>query len=181
MSARTTLHTYNRYAHRAKSGPIDLAGDFHLHSAVPASQPGRLLRAVLTVTVCLAAATSFAAVTSGPKPVKSGPLATAPAPTAAHLSGTSFTQPIGSGFQQPEQIAIDSSGNLYVADVLTNNVYKETLIDGVYTQSILRANLGGPIGVAVDSKGNVYIADSDNSRVLLEQLQTDGSYTESVV
>lgn len=181
MSARTTLHTYNPYAHRANSGPIDFAGDFPSHNAAPGSQASRLLRAVLVAAVCLAAATSFAAVTAGPKPVKSGPLSTVPPPTAAHLSSTSFVQQIGNGFQQPEQIAIDASGNLYVADVLTNNVYKETLINGVYTQSILRANLGGPIGVAVDSKSNVYIADSDNSRVLLEHLETDGNYTESVV
>jgi sugar lactone lactonase YvrE len=181
MSARTIVNTYNPYADRAKRGPIDFAGDFHSDNVVPPSRPGRLLRFSLVATVLLAAVTSFAAVTAGPKPVRSGPLATAPLPTAAHLSSTSIVQPIGNGFQQPEQVAIDSSGNLYVADVLTNDVYKETLVAGVYTQSILRANLGGPIGVAVDSKGNVYIADSDNSRVLLEHPETDGSYTESVV
>lgn len=181
MPARTTLDTYKPYADRAERGLIDFAGDFHSRNTARGLQPGWLLRAVLVAAVCLAAAASFAADGSGPKPVKSGPLATAPPPTAAHLSGTSFAQPIGSGFEQPEQIAIDSSGNLYIADVLTNNVYKETLVNGVYTQSILRANLGGPIGVAVDGKGNVYIADSDNSRVLLEELETNGTYTESVV
>lgn len=165
MSASANLHTFEPCAVTAASGPIHFAGNGSRNSAPPAC--GRLLHFTLVGLVLFAAISSFAATT--PPPVK------------AHLSGTSFVQPIGSGFQQPEQIAVDSIGNLYIADSQTNNVYKETLVAGVYTQSILRANLGGPIGVTVDSNGNVYIADSDNSRVLKETLEDNGTYEESVV
>jgi sugar lactone lactonase YvrE len=170
MSARSTLdNTYSAYADRAESGPIDFAGDAQVNaanSAVRAVQPSLLLRAVLVATVLLAAVTAFAAVVN---------------PTKAHLSGTSFQQTIGSGFVQPEQMAIDANGNLYIADVQTNNVTKETLVNGVYTQSIVRANLNGPIGVAVDGNGDVFIANSDSSQVLEEELLPNGSYTEVVL
>lgn len=169
MSAENPVHTYNPYADRAKSGPIDFAGDAPASaaaSALPVRRPSLLLRALLAATVLLAAATSFAAVAPSPK---------------AHLSGTNFQQTIGSGFVQPEQMAIDVNGNLYIADVQTNEVYKETLGNGVYTQSILRANLNGPIGVAVDGNGDVFIANSDSSQVLEEVLRPDGSYIEEVV
>lgn len=164
MSARATRHTFNPYAHRAKCGPIDFAGSGSGPSDAP--PPSRLLRFALVVTVLLAAVSSFAAVAPGPK---------------AHLSGTSFQQTIGSGFVQPEQMAIDANGNLYIADLQTNNVTKETLVNGVYAQSIVRANLNGPIGVAVDGSGDVFIANSDSSQVLEEELRSNGSYTEVVI
>jgi sugar lactone lactonase YvrE len=176
MSAASTLDKTTSYAEAATGGPTEFAADGSIDSGgsgSPVKRPGLLLRATLVLAVLLAAATSFAAEVSGPHIVA--------APVKAHLSSTLFEQSIGSGFQQPEQIAVDSSGNLYIADVLTNNVYKETLIGGIYTQSILRTNLGGPVGVAVDSTGNVYIADSDNSRVLKETLEPSGTYGESVV
>ena len=176
MSASSTLHKTTRCAEAATGGLIDFAADGSIHSGgsqSPVERPGLLLRATLIATVLLAAATALASEVSRPSLVA--------APPKAHLSSTLFEQPIGSGFEQPEQIAVDSSGNLYIADVLTNNVYKETLINGVYTQSVLRANLGGPIGVAVDANGNIYIADSDNSRVLLETLEPSGAYSESTV
>ena len=180
MSAQNLFHKLTRRSITPISGLIDFAGYSDRCGGVPSKRPSLLPRTVLTAAVCLAAVASFAEVTSGPQPVKRGPMATV-APTAAHLSGTSLQIPIGSGFMQPEQVAADSNGNLYIADVLTNNVYKETLVAGVYSQSILRANLGGPVGVAVDKNGDVYIADSDNSRVLKELLEPSGTYTETVV
>src|SRR5579863_2872537 len=187
MSARTTLNKFQPHT-PARFGSLDLAGnsiardDSAEDKARNAELPrcSRSLRIVLAATVLLAAATAFAEVSGGPRAV--GPRATTTPPVAAHLVSALFEKPIGSGFQQPQQIAVDDSGNLYIADYLTDNVYKESLVDGVYTQSVLKGNLGGPIGVAVDSNGNVYISDSGGSSVVLkETLEPNGNYVESTV
>jgi len=170
MSAGNQVHIYNPYADRAKSGPIDFAGDDLSNAATargPVRQASLLLRMALVATVLLAAVAAFAAVGT--------------APPKAHLSGTLFEQTIATGFMQPEQIAIDGNGNLYVADVLTNNVYEITPVNGVYVTSVLRANLNGPVGVAVDENGDVFIANSDSSQILKETLTPDGTYLENVV
>ena len=82
----------------------------------------------------------------------------------------------------PAAVALDSSGNLYVADQYNNRVLfypsGSTTATRVYGQggsfTTGGANKGGvsanslafPTGVAVDSSGNLYVADGDNSRVL---------------
>ncbi len=85
------------------------------------------------------------------------------------------------GLLAPYAMAVDGSGNIYVADVGANAVFKETLSAGTYTGSILpTSSLNQPTGIAVDGGGNVYIADTNNSRVLKES-PSAGGYTESVV
>ena len=78
----------------------------------------------------------------------------------------------------PYDIAIDTPGNLYVADHLNNRVRKIGL-DGIITTvagsgvpgyagdggPAVAAELALPSGVAVDSAGNLYIADYGNSVV----------------
>ena len=86
-----------------------------------------------------------------------------------------------SGLLAPYAMAVDGSGNIYVADVGANAVFKETLSAGIYSESILpTSSLNQPTGVAVDGGGNVYIADTNNSRVLKE-IPFAGGYIESVV
>jgi trimeric autotransporter adhesin len=93
------------------------------------------------------------------------------------------------GLNSPGGIAVDSSGNLYIADVFNYRVRKVdasgiiTTVAGI-GQSCLgiscnghyggfggdggdatRAALNLPMGVAVDTSGNLYIADSGNNRV----------------
>ena len=73
-------------------------------------------------------------------------------------------------------VAVDSSGNLYIADTGNNRVRKVTgggIIstvagngDSGYSGdggSATLAQLSVPFGVTVDSSGNLYIADSDNN------------------
>ena len=83
----------------------------------------------------------------------------------------------------PWAVALDSSGNLYVADYDNNRVLLypsgSTTATQVYGQggsfTSNTANNGGvsanslfePTGVALDSSGNLYVADRDNNRVLL--------------
>jgi uncharacterized protein (TIGR03437 family) len=76
----------------------------------------------------------------------------------------------------PTGVAVDSAGNLYIADLFNNAVRKVS--NGVITTiagSGGGLSGGGPVngillnsanGVAVDAYGNVYIADTDNQRVL---------------
>jgi uncharacterized protein (TIGR03437 family) len=78
----------------------------------------------------------------------------------------------------PLGVALDTSGNLYIADHDNNRVRKVstngviTTVAGSGTQGFsgdgglaTAAQLNGPSGVAVDSSGNLYIADTDNDRV----------------
>jgi streptogramin lyase len=87
---------------------------------------------------------------------------------------------VAKGLAGPGGVAVDESGNVYVADTSNNRVLMETLSNGSYTQSTIVSGLGAPNAVAVDSAGNVYISDRANSRVLKETL-SNGSYTQSTV
>jgi sugar lactone lactonase YvrE len=78
----------------------------------------------------------------------------------------------------PNQLAVDASGNLYIADTGNNRIRKVdtqgniTTIAGDGTAGYsgdsgpaTNASLRAPFGVAVDSSGNVFISDSGNHRV----------------
>ena len=82
----------------------------------------------------------------------------------AHFSYAKF--PLGAGLLNPSGVAVDGSGNVYVADT-DNNAVKE-IPAGCVSPGCVR-NLGGgfdqPGGVAVDGGGNVYVADTYNSAV----------------
>jgi serine/threonine-protein kinase len=69
-----------------------------------------------------------------------------------------------SGLYQPQGLAVDSSGAVYVTD-FNNRVVK--LAAGSNGQTVLPfTGLSYPEGVAVDGQGNVYVADRGNNRVL---------------
>ena len=78
----------------------------------------------------------------------------------------------------PNGVAADNSGNVYIADRLNNRIRKVdafgiiTTIAGNGTSGFsgdnaaaTAAQLGGPRGVAVDAHGNVFIADQGNGRI----------------
>jgi sugar lactone lactonase YvrE len=87
-----------------------------------------------------------------------------------------------------DALAVDSSGNLYIADHYHNRVLKVTP-DGVITSvagndkrgfngdggPAASSQLSNPRDVTVDSAGNVYIADSENNRI--RKIARDGVIT----
>ena len=79
----------------------------------------------------------------------------------------------------PTGIALDSGGNLYIADTFNYRLRKVTIANGTISTiagngipgfagdsgSATGANLCGPSGVAVDANGNIYISDTGNQRI----------------
>jgi serine/threonine-protein kinase len=62
-------------------------------------------------------------------------------------------------------VAVDTAGNVYVADRGNNRVLK--LAAGSTSATPLPfTDLNTPQGVAVDSTGTVYVTDNGNARVL---------------
>ncbi len=76
---------------------------------------------------------------------------------------------INNSFNAPYDLAIDASGNLYIANSHSNTVVKETYSAGAFTGSVI-ANVDGPEfsrGVAVDGAGSVLISDEHNEAIYL--------------
>jgi len=87
------------------------------------------------------------------------------------LAGGAYTQTIiGSGMSNPNGVAVDGAGNVYVADSGNGRLVKETSSGGSYSQSILVSGLNFVSGVGVDAAGNLYITDTDNNRLLKDAL-----------
>ncbi len=92
--------------------------------------------------------------------------------------------------RKPNGLALDSAGNLYIADVW-NNCVRKVDTKGIITtvagngQSgysgdggpATQAKLYYPYGLAIDNDGNLYIADSNNNRI--RKVDTNGIITTS--
>jgi sugar lactone lactonase YvrE len=65
-------------------------------------------------------------------------------------------------FNEPRGIAVDASGNVYVADAGNNLIRKITVSGQVSTIAGADSSFSAPSGIAVDASGNVYVADAGN-------------------
>ena len=80
-------------------------------------------------------------------------------------------------FYYPTGVTVDSSGNVYAADLGNSNIRKVTPTGSVTTLAGLAGSLGSadgtgstarfyyPSGLAADSTGNLYVADQYNSTI----------------
>ena len=100
--------------------------------------------------------------------------------TLAGLTGSSGSSD-GTGtaarFNNPTGVAVDSSGNLYVADTNNSTIRKVTsggVVSTVAGMAGINGNTKGtggtarfnfPMGVAVDSSGIIYVADTNNNQI----------------
>ena len=94
-------------------------------------------------------------------------------------SGAGSTDGTGSAvrFDHPASLAVDASGNVYVADTNNNTIRKITAagtvstfagtagISGSADGTGSAARFSSPNGVTVDSAGNLYVADTNNSTI----------------
>jgi streptogramin lyase len=96
---------------------------------------------------------------------------------SAGIAGSADGIGTAARFNHPTGVAVDASGNVYVADSTNNTIRKITSSGIVSTLAGLAGVMGAadgtgtgalfnnPGGLAVDASGNIYLADTGNSAV----------------
>jgi DNA-binding beta-propeller fold protein YncE len=93
---------------------------------------------------------------------------------AGVVSASSTVNTIGSGFSSPTGVAVDASGDVFVADpghnavkeiVAGSNGNPAGVVSSSSTVNIVGSGFSLPHGVAVDGIGNVFVADPNNNAV----------------
>ncbi len=101
------------------------------------------------------------------------------------IAGNGNSTPSGDGGQaanagvNPDDIAVDSQGNLYFVEDVTHRIRKVNLATGIIMTAVgggtgpglgdngpaTAATLGSALRITIDGNGNLFIADADNNRV----------------
>ena len=92
---------------------------------------------------------------------------------------------LGTALNTPFDVAVDTTGDVFISDTLNDRVLKESFSGGTYTPSLVAGGLDWPTQLVVDGEGNVYFANygqssASNSHVYKETL-AGGSYVQTVV
>jgi len=95
-------------------------------------------------------------------------------PQMAFLPGTQTTLASG-GFTSPNGVAVDATGNVFVADSSKTAVNEIVAAGGYTTVNTVGSGFSQPAGVALDGSGNLFVADSGNSTV--KEIAAAGGYT----
>ncbi len=143
-------------------------------SAQPASRlpAGSVLRLLGCSVLALVSASALRAQFTYTTPYAFSTLAGSPAQAAGHADGSGSS----ALFYYPAGVAVDSAGNVYVADTDNHAIRKITPAGVVSTLAGSATGAHGyldgsgssalfdyPTGVAVDSSGNIYVADRSNN------------------
>jgi DNA-binding beta-propeller fold protein YncE len=83
---------------------------------------------------------------------------------STYVEVLSVTTLVSNGLNYPFGVAVDGSGNVYIADSGDNEIQEWTVANNTLTP-LVSSGLSGPIGVAVDGSANVYIADTGNNAI----------------
>jgi sugar lactone lactonase YvrE len=151
-------------------GPINVSGSAMIQAIALA--PGYLTSAPVSATYTITAPPAALIYT----------VAGSGKPGFQNVEGPAADATLG----EPEAIAFNSKGDLYVADQLNNVVWmvaantgNTSVVAGTGTTGeggdggpATAAELIAPQGVAIDKAGNLYIADSDNGRIRMVAAQT---------
>jgi trimeric autotransporter adhesin len=86
---------------------------------------------------------------------------------------------VSSALSAPRAVAVDASGNVYIADANTERIRRVGAADGLISTVggsgavgllgdgalAVLGGLNSPQGVAVDAAGNIYVADTNDDRI----------------
>jgi sugar lactone lactonase YvrE len=79
----------------------------------------------------------------------------------------------GQGISNPNGVAVDAAGDVYVSDSGTNTVWEAPAhqAGSVIPFTLGFTGLHSPAGLALDANGNLYVADSGNKQILFDNRQ----------